>query len=64
MNVRQFRKYLADSLNTVASTGEPLPVNNWGQPHVVVVSPERWEEAEEALREKKAAEQGRQGTAA
>lgn len=61
MNIRQFRERLADSLNTVAHTGEPLPVNNWGQPHVVVVSAERWKEAEEALA---ASEQRKQEAAA
>lgn len=49
MNVREFRQNLADSLNKVVDTGEPLPVDNSNRPHVVVVSAKRWEEIEEAL---------------
>lgn len=61
MNVREFRQKLAESLDQVVNTGEPLPVNNWNKPHVVVVSAERWEEAEAALA---ASEKRKQETAA
>lgn len=61
MNIREFRKRLAEALDQVVATGEPLPVNNWNKPHVVVVSAERWKQAEAALA---AAEKQKQEAAA
>jgi PHD/YefM family antitoxin component YafN of YafNO toxin-antitoxin module len=60
MNLMDFTNNSSGKLRAVAENRQPLLLTRYRKPYVAVVPADTWLEAEQALAEKRAREQGRE----